>query len=299
MTICIPCDILPSSGFCATILAIAKLCFVITKTYNCKLSDIYLDSSNYKNPYIIGGNIISPENIFLKYFSCFSTNKKSKKLSKEFYTNTLISKNIDINQYGYIAKQMLDSLQLNIKNKIDNFITKNINLQNTLGIKFRETDYRFKPFDHAKQLDRKSFISIVIQFLEKNKNILQVFVATESNEFINELKNNKFIIDNNIKIISTNNKLFINGKHHHALLKTQNIDNCFDLNIDYLIDIFVISKLKYLILNVTTSNCIIDMIRNIVPVYQHIVNIGYYKKEQLILADNIKYVKEKHIYTTN
>ena len=297
MNICIPCEVFPNCGFCATILALAKLCYVIIDMYKCKLSDIYLDSSNYKNPYIIG-NDLPILNVFSKYFSCFSTNTNNIKLSNNFYNNVVNTDNIAYKLYEHIVKQILCSLQLNIKNKINHFLSK-INIQNTLGIKFRETDYLFRPVNHPKQLDRKNFIKNIIQFLIKNKNILQLFVATESNGFINELNSNEFILRNNIKIISTKNKIFINGKKHETLLKTQNIDDCFNLNTDYLIDIFVISKLKYLILNLTTSNNIINTLRDTIPIYQNIIDLGYYKKQQLILAQNAKYIKEKHIYLSN
>lgn len=296
-TYCIPCKILNQYGFCATMINVACVCKAVMDRHNCALSNICFDYSGYKNPYFVGDGQTSCDSVFEQYFSCFAQQHDEYELLDEDFCRENAN---DTNGVDYM--QTLHDIMCSIQDDVMKHIrafTSTLDASNTLGVKFRGTDYRMCPVNHSKQLTADEFIDQIVLFLKGHSFVQNVFIATESMDFVNLLKDNEYIVKHDVNVLSTPYKLFSDNELHQKTLKDHDMSDVHMLNVDYLTDIFALASLKFIMTCIATSYIVFDLLVDKSRLsYFKQFDIGRYNLNdgQLVLAKHMTYDKQRHTY---
>lgn len=296
-TYCIPCKNIDANGFCAVLILVARMCKAVTDKYDCSLSNIWFDYTGYDNPYFIGNGQTSCNTLFEQYFSCFANcHDEHETLDEDICRKWANDNTID---YKQTLHSIMCSVQDDIMKHMQVFIS-TLDISSTLGVKFRGTDYRMRPVNHAKQLTADEFIDQIVMFLMGHTFIKTVFAATESMDFVDKLKTNAFIMQHDIHVLSTPYKMFSDNEFHYKTLKDHSMYDVHMLNVDYLTDIFALTSLKFILTCTATSNVVFDLLVDKSSLsYFKQFDIGRYhlNDAQLVLAKNVLYDKRLHTYS--
>ena len=143
--------------------------------------------------------------------------------------------------------QSLIKLNSSTKQYVES-VSENIiaNEPNVLGVLCRGTDYAVRcSFGEPKQPNSKQVIEKIYEFLKKHPEITKIYLATEDN-FIYETFKKEFgdkLLDNNQYRFSYSGK----DKPFLCDVKTERPNHSYQLGLEYLSSLYILSKCKYFI----------------------------------------------------